>query len=236
MDLAAVRTPSVPLAKGHYESTYLLATDPAGGRALWLRDTWLKEPGKPAEPLTWLTWWDAGTVTQARAATDATLQKGELDGHTWDLAWTSSTPEIPYLPRALYDRPFPRSNGVALVPHGTMAGRFDGLDLTGWHAMVGHNWGAEHAPQWRWTHGANGDTWFDEIRVKQYGVWITRSAVNGRTSRKPLDLQITSHTEAHWDYASPSGHSRTVRNCSVADAVLNGTEHFRGTVAIEHGA
>src|ERR1700722_2788087 len=56
-DLGALRIPLVPASKGLYESLYLTATDANGKRALWLRHTWLKHPGKEPEPTLWVTWW-----------------------------------------------------------------------------------------------------------------------------------------------------------------------------------
>ena len=43
------RFPSFPAHKGHYESYYLRAADPAGGRSAWIRHTVFKRPGQPAE-------------------------------------------------------------------------------------------------------------------------------------------------------------------------------------------
>ena len=140
-------------------------------RALWLRHIWLKHPDDVPEPTLWVTWWGP-ELTQTRAPGTAELtasgSRGSVGDHAWDLSWHAHEPPVPYLPRALYDRPFPRSNGVVLVPHGTVAGTFDGHDLTGWTAVVGHNWGAEHAHQWEWLHGAAGDDWFDQLRVKPF--------------------------------------------------------------------
>ena len=60
--LASPRAPTAPLGAALYESHYLTAADPAGGRALWLRFTALKRPGEPAHPTTWLTWFDASAA------------------------------------------------------------------------------------------------------------------------------------------------------------------------------
>ena len=46
------RFPLVPAHKGHYESYYLRAADPAGGRSAWIRHTVFKRPGGPATALT----------------------------------------------------------------------------------------------------------------------------------------------------------------------------------------
>ena len=230
-DLAALRTPDVPMARGLYESLYLTATSAEGDRALWLRHTWLKAPGEPAEAVLWVTWWGP-SLQQARGPGTAELtarsSRGALEHHHWDLSWTSDHDAVPYLPKALYDRRFPRSNGALLVPHGTVAGSFDEVDLTGWSAVVGHNWGAEHAHAWEWLHGRDGNDWFDQLRV-QPGMrlpWLTLATTHfdGRTttSRTPLAAQVTWGSTVEWDYASPSGPPRAVRNSSVATAVLDG--------------
>jgi hypothetical protein len=233
--------PSVPRGKGLYESLYLTATAPEGDRALWLRHIWLKRPRDVPEPTLWVTWWGP-ELTQTRAPGTAELtdsgSRGSVEDHAWDLSWQASGPPVPYLPRVLYDRRLPRSNGVVLVPHGTVAGTFDGHDLTGWSAVVGHNWGAEHAHQWEWLHGAAGDDWFDQLRVKPFPrcPWLTvaTTRVEGRTTRTrtPLPVQVTSGVEVRWDYANPGGASKQVRNCSVATAVIDGRP-YRAT--IEHG-
>ena len=245
-DLALLRSPLAARGKGLYESLYLTATDPAGGRALWLRHTWLKRPGEDPRPQLWITWWGPSLLAlrgPGTAELGPTSTVGTLDGHVWDLAWQPSAGPLSYLPGPLLDRA--RSNGAALVPHGTARGTFDSHDLTGWHVVVGHNWGAEHAPAWTWAHGAAGDTWFDLLRVRPFAhlPWLTVATVHvdGTThrSRRPLDLQLSPREEVHWDYESPTGRPRQVRNCSVADARLTyrGVTHtFTGTAVVEHGA
>lgn len=237
-DLGALRTPAVPLARGLYESLYLTATAPEGDRALWLRHTWLKAPGRQAEPVLWVTWWGPELVrTRGPGTAELTSasSRGALEGHAWDLQWSADHEPVPYLPKALYDRRFPRSNGALLVPHGTVDGTFDGTDLSGWSAVVGHNWGAEHAHAWEWLHGVDGDDWFDQLRVKPmpHSPWLTLATthVAGRTkrSRSPLPVDVTWGTTVEWDYASPSGPSRSVRNSSVSTAVLEGRS-FHATV------
>jgi hypothetical protein len=146
---------------------------------------------------------------------------------------------VPYLPHFLYDRRFPRSNGALLVPSGTVDGTFDGVDLSGWSAVAGHNWGAEHAHQWEWLHGTDGDDWFDQLRVKpiRHSPWLTLTTTcfDGRStkSRSPLQVEVTWGSTVEWDYASPKGPDRLVRNSSVATAVLEG-HTFRAIV--ERGA
>jgi len=234
--------PMVPPGKGLYESLYLTATAPDGERALWLRHTWLKHPDGVPEPTLWVTWWGP-ELTQTRAPGTAELSasgsRGSVENHAWDVRWQSDGPQVPYLPGVLYDRWFPRSNGVVLVAHGTVAGTFDGHDLNGWTAVVGHNWGAEHAHQWEWLHGVSGHDWFDQLRVKPFphSPWLTVATthLNGKTtrSRSRLPAQVSPGVEVSWEYPSPKGASKKVRNCSVATAVMDGRTY---AATIEYGA
>ena len=70
--LTAPRAPTVPIAGPFYESYYVTASDPASARALWLRYTVLKRPGRPAFPTVWLTYFDrAATAPRAWRVTAA---------------------------------------------------------------------------------------------------------------------------------------------------------------------
>ena len=60
------------------------------------------------------------------------------------------------------------------------------VDVVGWRATVGHNWGAEHAERWVWLHAAGfedePDTWLELAiaRVRVGGAltpWIANGAV-----------------------------------------------------------
>jgi hypothetical protein len=307
-NLATPRAPSAPLSKALYESHYLTATDPAGGRALWLRHTAVKRPGEPALPTVWATWFErSGARPRGLRATAAEPlsnaegawarsrlgelspggASGAIEGASWSLAWEAPIAEVPYLPaRWMYDRAIPRSNGAALIPsatvHGTVA--LDGeepVSVDGWDLMVGHNWGSEHAYHWTWVHagGLEDDRsgWFDLAlaRVK-IGPMLTPWAAGGavhlkhrtfRTSPRSrvrrevegestilvvplaggatLELRVTAADKdtVSWDYASPRGPGRTVRNCSIADGSLalradrsEQVLEIDGRVAVEHGS
>jgi hypothetical protein len=52
------------------------------------------------------------------------------------------------------------------------------IQLDGWHGMVGHNWGAEHAERWIWLHGIG----FAEDPEAWLDVAIGRVRVAGRTT------------------------------------------------------
>ena len=197
--LALPRSPAAPPGAALYESHYLTAIDPAGGRALWLRCTALKRTGEAALPTAWLTFFDAAAAAPRALRVTASDPlgdpgeawwrcrlgemgpdgaRGELDdapGARWELSWQPRAGEVAYLPALwLYDRRVPRSNGAALMAAGTASGVLviDGSEVAidGWEAMVGHNWGAEHAHQWCWMHaGTLGDDrrgWLDLALVR----------------------------------------------------------------------
>lgn len=294
--------PGAPL----YESHYLTAVAPGGGRALWVRCTSHKEKGETARGTLWCTSFDRDAAAPvARRTTDprplaappagawaaidgASIGPGHATGTledcSWSLTWHADAPALPYLPsEALYDRPIPRSNGVALVPAATFTGTAEiagaHVDLTGWRGMVGHNWGADHADRWIWLHATglgdgDPDGWLDMVlaRVRvgplltpwlpagglQHRGELTRiGAPQARGMTVDIDgdrvvvdlprvagglrLQTTSPAAAtvHWDYDSPGGGGRDVRNCSVASAQLSvggaAPIDLDGHVAVEVG-
>jgi hypothetical protein len=306
--LARPRVPAAESGAALYESHYLTANDPAGGRALWLRYTALKRRGEPARPTVWLTWFDrsAARPHAIRVTAQEPLgdpgpawsrsslgelspagASGTIEGVSWSLEWEPRAPELPYLPAGwLYDRPIPRSNGAALIPLATVRGTLElagagTLNIDGWDGMLGHNWGSEHADHWTWIHagglGEDRSGWVD-LALVRVGLgplltpWLAGGAVrlgghthraarrggvrhelHGETAsiavplagRARLELELTAPETAtvSWDYASPRGPGRRVRNCSVADGRLTlrsdsgpRTLELEGRVAVEHGA
>jgi hypothetical protein len=227
------RAPAAPLGAALYESHYLTAVAPGGGRALWLRHTALKRPGDRPRPTAWFTFFDVSApapralrVTAPEPLGDPgeawwrsslgemgpSGARGELSDPAraaglaragWDLTWRPRAGEVAYLPvRALYDRAVPRSNGAALVPAATARGRLalddEEVPVEDWEAMVGHNWGCEHAHAWCWLHagglGDDGRGWLDLVLVRvRIGPivtpWIASGAVeleDRRWSPAPL--------------------------------------------------
>lgn len=176
--LDAPRAPGAPIRSRLYESHYLTAVAPDGGRAVWLRYTSLKARGEPARGSVWCTIFDSDKSPIARrtaspralsapppgswaqidaAAVGPGRAQGTLQECSWTITWDAHAQPLPYLPMPwLYDRRLTRSNGVALVPSASFAGHVDvgdeRLELTGWRGMVGHNWGTDHAERWIWLH------------------------------------------------------------------------------------
>jgi len=154
------RFPQVAPARGHYESYYLKAADPAGGRAVWIRHTVLRAPGHAPSASVWLTLFDAaqgplalkasfpaselsadaeayirvaGSALTPQRATGAIEAPGHGEAR-WDLAFTGEADEFPYLPRGwMYESRLPRTKATSLYP----AVAFEGeLEACGRHVEL----------------------------------------------------------------------------------------------------
>jgi hypothetical protein len=195
---------------GRYESWFLSARDVEAGRApraLWIRHTSHRAPdSESASGALWCTVFDPGAggpsaVKQSMPELPAdgagvTRFRGEARARgrmaEWNVALSGAGAPLKHLrPGALYRLPFPRTKLEAPVPDGIASGRlvFDGaeLDVVGWRATVGHNWGAEHAERWVWLHAAGfedePDAWLELAiaRVRVGGAltpWIANGAVS----------------------------------------------------------
>jgi hypothetical protein len=184
------RFPAVADNAGHYESFYIKATRPGGGRGLWLRYTVHKRPG--AEPVAslWLTHFDAdapgpravkATVGAAELGVpdggfirigDAILEPGRAAGSiataeltaSWDLTFTEGAEPLRHLPyERLYRTRLPRTKFLSPYP----ATSFDGeLSI-----------GPERVPIAGWA-GMIGHNWGAEHAERW--VWIQGSDLRGR--------------------------------------------------------
>lgn len=219
MPVAAV-FPTASLQAGMYESFYLRAVSPAEPLGVWIRCTVAKRPGQAPRGSVWCTVFDAAagapfmhkTTTEKLsvpaegwiAVGETRLGPGVAEGtcgeSSWSLRFQSDEQELRHLPRELlYRAPLPRTKLTSPAP----AARFSGslrlrertIDLAGWHGMVGHNWGSEHAARWIWLHGIDfdqePDTWIDVAvgRIEVGGrlsPWIANGALCLQGRRLPL--------------------------------------------------
>jgi hypothetical protein len=166
------------LVAGRYESWFVSARDAEPGRpprALWIRHTRHRFAGaETGSGALWCTVFDpaGGGGPAAVKASVAEFADGCVAGGErfrggarargrmaeWDLT-LSGAPELRHLsPGALYRLPLPKTKLLAPVPDGVVSGRVvvDGVvvDVVGWRATVGRNWGREHAERWVWLHAA----------------------------------------------------------------------------------
>ena len=200
---------------GRYESWFLSARDTESGRpprALWIRHTTHRaaDAEAPSGAL-WCTVFDptGGSPAAVKQSLPEPLPagpgafKGEARARgrmaEWQLTLSGAGPPMRHLkPSALYRLPLPRTKLEAPVPDGSASGHvvLDGalVDVVGWRATVGHNWGAEHAERWVWLHAAGfedePDAWLELAiaRIRVGGAlspWIANGAVcfGGRRSR-----------------------------------------------------
>ena len=186
------RFPDVAAARGHYESFYLRACHPSDPLGVWIRYTVLKRPGREPRGSLWFTLFDGsdGGEPVARKVTlepgdlgvepgayirigdDARFEPGRATGAaldaSWELAFEAPEPSLRHLPKEwMYRAAIPKTKLLSPYPGAVFSGTVSAgervVELDGWHGMVGHNWGAQHAERWIWMHGIDfdGAAWLD---------------------------------------------------------------------------
>jgi hypothetical protein len=146
------RFPRVAAKAGHYESFYIKACEPGGGRGIWIRHTVHKRPGAEPNGSIWFVLFDpeaegprATKVTvpaadlEAPAGSwirigDAEIGPGRAEGSVdtealtagWSLTFAGEAGPCKYLPVDwLYEAPLPRTKFVAPYPDALFAGRLE---------------------------------------------------------------------------------------------------------------
>jgi hypothetical protein len=143
------RFPEVPKKAGYYESFYIKACSPGGGRGVWIRHTVHKRPGEDPVGSVWFTWFDAEvagpratklTVPASELAVPdgawirvAAAEIGPAHAHgsietgafsaAWDLRFAGNAAPCRYLPADwLYEAPVPRTKFEAPCPNALFEG------------------------------------------------------------------------------------------------------------------
>jgi hypothetical protein len=151
------RFPRVAAKAGHYESFYLKACEPGGGRGLWIRHTVHKRPGAEPNASIWFVLFDRAadgpratkvTVPAAQLSApegswirvgDAEIGPGAAEGSVdtealaaaWSLTFSTEAEPCRYLPADwLYEAPLPKTKFVAPVPLAHFDGRLEIDDET----------------------------------------------------------------------------------------------------------
>ncbi|MGI9019890.1 MAG: hypothetical protein ACR2G3_04190 [Solirubrobacterales bacterium] len=144
------RFPGIDSDAGHYESFYLKATHPSGGRAVWLRHTVHQRPGDEPNASLWLTLFDANAqgpkavkatypISELSAPSgayikvaDATLEPGRASGAiaapaldaSWELTFADEGEPFFHLPhQRLYRAPLPKTKFLSPYPSAHFDGR-----------------------------------------------------------------------------------------------------------------
>jgi hypothetical protein len=183
------RFPGIDHAAGHYESFYLKATHPAGGRGVWIRQTVHKRPNAEPTAAIWFTLFDA--QAPGPRAVKASHDAGELSapegtyirvdgallepGHalgqiddealsaSWDLRFDDPHPPFRHLPYArLYEAPLPRTKFLSPYP----SARFDGELTVGGERIDVSSWPGMIGHNWGAEHA---ERW----------IWIQGSDLGG---------------------------------------------------------
>ena len=156
MDESA-RFPRVKTKAGHYESFYVKACEPGGGRGVWIRHTVHKRPGAEPNASIWFVLFDRAadgpratkvtvpaTELSASAGSwirvgDAEIAPGQAEGSVdtdalsaaWSLTFSADAEPCKYLPADwLYEAPLPKTKFVAPVPLTHFDGRLEIDDET----------------------------------------------------------------------------------------------------------
>ncbi|MEX0972327.1 MAG: hypothetical protein WDZ46_03615 [Solirubrobacterales bacterium] len=151
MDQGA-RFPKVAEKAGHYESFYVKACRPGGGRGVWIRHTVHKRPGAEPNASIWFTLFDReaegpratkvtlpaselsvpaeGWVRVADAEIGPGRARGAVGGDTltasWDLTFSGDAEPCQYLPsERLYETRLPKTKFVAPFPDARFSGRIE---------------------------------------------------------------------------------------------------------------
>jgi hypothetical protein len=146
------RFPKAAAKAGHYESFYIKACRPGGGKGLWIRHTVHKRPDLAPNASIWFVLFDRDAERPLATKTtvpDTALSapagswirvgeaeigpgkaSGSLDTETlkasWELSFAGDSEPCKYLPADwLYEAPLPRTKFVAPVPDARFDGRLE---------------------------------------------------------------------------------------------------------------
>src|SRR5215213_5224881 len=138
------RYAGVAAKAGHYESFYVKACEPGGGRGIWIRHTVHKRPGAEPNGSIWFVLFDRAaegpratkvTVPAAQLSTpagswlrvgDAEVGPGRAEGSVdtkalaagWSLTFDGDSEPCKYLPADwLYEAPLPKTKFLAPYPN-----------------------------------------------------------------------------------------------------------------------
>lgn len=173
--------------------------------------------------------------------------EGDLSA-TWGLAMRpTSDPWLHLAPELLYRAPIPKTKSTSPVVSAHVRGSVvvNGEERTYGSAMLGHNWGSEHAHRWIWIHASDdagnavdlvggrlkvagrvlpwrisGMVELDGVR-RRIGGMCARADVDATHERCVFEVsgvkgEITAGSGVDWIYDDPSGRTHQVHNSSIS--------------------
>jgi hypothetical protein len=192
------RFPAVRQAAGHYESFYLKASAPEGGRGVWIRHTVHKRPDQEPRASIWFTSFDAAApAPRAAKATfgadqlatgdgtyirisESVLEPGRAAGSigtdgleaSWELSFEDRHESLRHLPREwMYSGRLPRTK--TLSPHPGAV--FDGRIVLDGEEMAVERWPGMIGHNWGAEHA---ERW----------IWIHGAGFAGRDGDEYIDV------------------------------------------------
>jgi hypothetical protein len=134
-----------------YETSYVIVAGIA-----WIRRSRVETQDGRLEETVWLVLFD-GEQPEARkgVAGASTIERGELDGISWDLRWTAlavpfETPSNPLLRRVA-------PTHLVTTPALAISGRIGDRMLDAAPGHTARLWGKRHAQTWGWAHASTSD-------------------------------------------------------------------------------
>jgi hypothetical protein len=170
------RFPGVAEKAGHYESFYIKAARPGGGRALWIRHTVHKRPGAEPNASIWFVLFDreadgpratkltvpvaelsvpeGGWIRVGGAEIGPGRAEGEIETDalraSWKLSFEGDAAPCKYLPADwLYEAPLPKTKFVAPYPDARFSGS---LNIEGSEAIELDGWPGMIGHNWGTEH------------------------------------------------------------------------------------
>jgi hypothetical protein len=206
---------------GGYESWYLRAVAPEGGRGVWIRYTVHQRAGGEPTGSLWFTlfgpdgpraskvtlpapsgdvadaWIAIGDARFGEAGAVGQAATEQLDA-SWELRFEGAEPPLRHLPKGwMYKAPLPKTKLLSPYPDARFTGVIhageEAVRLDGWRGMIGHNWGAQHAERWIWLHGLG----FEGAEDVWIDAAIGRIRVAGRTTPWIANGAISIDGERH---------------------------------------
>ena len=168
---------------GHYESWFQRANHPTRPLAFWIRYTMFRPQGRPQDAVgeLWAIFFDGerGRVAGVKESVpmrdcrfspegmdirigSAVLTEAGLEGAAssrshrlqWTLGYDCNEAPLLLLPRALYERSFPKAKALVGSPNAVFRGTIvvDGqsVAIQEWKGSQNHNWGSQHTDSYAW--------------------------------------------------------------------------------------
>jgi len=213
------RFPEVRPGAGHYESFYIKATRPGGGRAIWIRHTVHQRPNEPRNASLWFTIFDADqpdpravklTVPETELSVptgayikvaDALLEPGRARGEiatealtvAWELEFESAEEAFRHLPyEFLYRARLPKTKLLSPYPNA----RYSGAVTVDGERIEIDAWPGMIGHNWGAEH-AERWTWIQANDFSDADAWF--DAALGRIKIGPLTTPWIGNAMLHLD-------------------------------------